>query len=55
MSTNMVRTGSKSYNAGKKRVRRREFCVEKVRRPSTDFHFALSVENTLGRVVLEKH
>lgn len=55
MPTNMLRTGNKSYKARKKRVRGKEFCVKKLRRPSTDFHFAVSVGSTLGRVVLEEH
>lgn len=41
--------------ARKKRVRGREFCSKKVRRPSIDFHLALSVRGTLGRVVLDEH
>lgn len=55
MPTNMLRAGNKSYKARKKRVRGKEFCVKKLRRPSTDFHFAVSVGSTLGRVVLEEH
>lgn len=55
MSTDMLRTGSRTYKARKERVRGREFCAKKVRRPSTDFHFALSVGGTLGRVVLGEH
>lgn len=55
MSTNMLRTGNKSYKARKKRVRGKKFCAKKVRKPSTDFHFALSVGGTLGRVVLDEH
>lgn len=55
MSADLLRTGSRSYKARKKRLRGREFCAEKVRRPSTDFHFALSVGGTLGRVVLDEH
>lgn len=55
MSTNMLRTGNKSYRARKKRVSGREFCAKKVRRPSTDFHFALSVGGILVRVVLDEH